>query len=88
MTYKRTVTIGLEGDIYFADTESHTIRVIRAKTGNIETLVGDGQAGDGPDGDPRKCRLNRPHGVYVDGSGHVLIGDSNNYRVRLYRLAK
>lgn len=82
------VSIGLEGDVYFADTESHTIRVIRAESGNIETLVGDGQEGDGPDGDPRKCRLNRPHGVYVDGSGNAYIGDSNNHRVRMYRTAK
>ncbi len=82
------LSIGLEGDIYFADTESHTIRVIRAKTGNIETLVGDGHVGDGPDGVPSKCRLNRPHGVYVDGSGNILIGDSNNHRVRMYRPAK
>src|SRR5690606_20407132 len=52
------VGIGPEGDIYLADTESHTIRAIRLKTGNIETIVGDGKKGDGPDGDPLKCRLN------------------------------
>ena len=79
------VSLSLEGDIYLADTESHTIRVIRKATGKIETLVGDGTEGDGPDGDPRKCRLARPHGVYVDGSGNVYIGDSNNHRVRMYR---
>lgn len=70
------------GDIYLADTESHTIRVIRAATGKIETVVGDGKAGDGPDGDPRKCRLNRPHGVFVDRSGNLYIGDSSNNKVR------
>lgn len=79
------VSVSLEGDLYLADTESHTIRVIRTHTGNIETLVGDGQMGDGPDGDPRQCRLARPHGVYVDGSGNVYIGDSDNHRVRMYR---
>lgn len=79
------VSLSREGDIYLADTESHTIRVIRKSTGTIETLVGDGKEGDGPDGDPRKCRLARPHGIYVDGSGNVYIGDSNNHRVRMYR---
>ncbi len=79
------VSIGLNGDIYFADTESHTIRVIRAESGIMETLVGDGKKGDGPDGDPKKCRLARPHGVYVDGSDNVYIGDSDNHCVRMYR---
>lgn len=79
------VSLSREGDIYLADTESHTIRVIRKATGKIETLVGDGKEGDGPDGDPRHCRLARPHGVFVDGSGNVYIGDSNNHRVRMYR---
>ena len=82
------VSLGLNGDIYFADTESHTIRVIRAKSGIVETLVGDGTKGDGPDGDPKQCRLARPHGVYVDGSDNVYIGDSDNHRVRVYRPAK
>ena len=81
------VSIGLNGDVYLADTESHTIRVIRKSTGIMETLVGDGVLGDGPDGDPRKCRLARPHGVYVDGTGKVYIGDSDNHRVRVYRPA-
>jgi DNA-binding beta-propeller fold protein YncE len=78
------VALGPEGDIYLADTESHTIRVIRRKTGVIETLVGDGQKGDGPDGDPRRCRMDRPHGVFVDESGAVYIGDSSNNKVRKY----
>ena len=79
------VAIGPEGDIYLADTESHTIRVIRLKTGIMETLVGDGQKGDGPDGDPKKCRLNRPHGVFFDKAGTLYIGDSSNNKVRVLK---
>jgi streptogramin lyase len=77
------IAVGPKGDVYLADTESHTIRVIRRKTGIIETLVGDGTRGDGPDGAPRKCRLARPHGVFVDQQGLVYIGDSSNNRVRV-----
>ena len=73
-----------KGDIYLADTESHTVRVVRAATGTIETIVGDGQKGDGPDGDPSRCRLSRPHGVFVDAEGNVYIGDSGNHKVRKY----
>ncbi|MDB5334848.1 MAG: pknD 5 [Planctomycetaceae bacterium] len=79
------IALGPNGDIYLCDTESHTIRVIRAATGIIETIVGDGKAGDGPDGEPRKCRLNRPHGVFVDATGLVYIGDSSNNKVRVLR---
>lgn len=76
------ITVAPNGDIYLADTESHTIRVIRKKNGIIETAVGDGKKGDGPDGDPAKCRMARPHGVYVGPRGNVYIGDSETYRVR------
>lgn len=76
------VTLAPNGDIYLADTESHTIRMIRRKAGIIETVVGDGTRGDGPDGDPHKCRMDRPHGVFVDTAGNLFIGDSNNHRVR------
>ncbi|MEQ9409136.1 MAG: hypothetical protein RIK87_15480 [Fuerstiella sp.] len=77
------VALASNGDIYFADTESHTARVIRAASGIIETVVGDGQRGDGPDGEPLKCRMDRPHGVFVDSNDRLYIGDSNNHRVRL-----
>ncbi len=79
------IAVGPEGDLYLADTESHTIRVIRMADGTIETLVGNGKPGDGPDGDPRKCRTKRPHGVYVDQAGQVYIGDSSNNKVRVFR---
>ncbi|HVJ67478.1 MAG TPA: hypothetical protein VM510_05805 [Caulifigura sp.] len=78
------IALAPNGDVYLADTESHTIRVIRKATGFIETVVGDGKLGDGPDGDPLKCRLARPHGVFVDSTGKVYIGDSENHRVRIY----
>ena len=76
------IAIGPSGDVYLADTENHAIRVIRAAGRTIETLVGDGTAGDGPEGAPRLCRLQRPHGIYVDAKGNVYIGDSSNHRVR------
>jgi len=78
------VALGPNGDVYLADTESHTIRVIRRNSGTIETIVGDGKKGDGPDGAPGRCRLNRPHGVFVDQDGSVYIGDSSNNKVRRY----
>ncbi|MCA9090191.1 MAG: hypothetical protein KDA90_16330 [Planctomycetaceae bacterium] len=77
------VSLGPDGDVYLADTESHTVRVIRMTSGTIETVVGDGKKGDGPDGAPRACRMDRPHGVFVDPMGRIFIGDSNNNKVRM-----
>ncbi len=70
-----------EGNILLCDTDNHCIRIIR-KNGQIDTLIGDGKSGDGPEGDPTKCRLNRPHGVHVDKDGSIYIGDSSNNKVR------
>jgi DNA-binding beta-propeller fold protein YncE len=73
------------GFIYLADTESHTIRRIHLKTGLITTIAGAGQRGDGPDGDALKCKLARPHGVFVSATGTIYISDSENHRIRMIK---
>ncbi len=75
------VAVDKQGNILLCDTENHSIRIIR-RNGQIDTLIGNGKAGDGPDGDPKQCRLNRPHGVYVNNEGTIYIGDSSNNKVR------
>lgn len=82
----KCVCLDADGNVYLADTESHSIRYLDVKRGTIEVLVGNGRQGDGPDGDdPRACQLARPHGVFVDHDGSVFIGDSENHRVRVWR---
>lgn len=71
-----------DGGVYIADTESHTIRRIDLKTFRIQTIVGTGERGNGPDGEARQCKTARPHGVYVDSKGVLYIGDSEAHRVR------
>ena len=71
--------------LYIADTENHAIRLIDLENGVISTVLGDGERGDGPDGDPRRCRLARPHGVFVDAGGRLYVGDSEAHRIRLLR---
>ena len=78
------VTVDREGNILLCDTENHAIRIIHKSNGTIDTLIGDGKQGDGPDGDPRKCRLNRPHGIYIDRDGVIYIGDSGNHKIRKF----
>jgi hypothetical protein len=68
--------------MYLADTENHAIRKVDLKTGVITTVAGTGVRGDGPDGDPLKCKMNRPHGIFVDSKGVVYVGDSEAHRIR------
>jgi streptogramin lyase len=67
------ITIG--GDcVYWADTESHTIRYV--ENGLVKTLAGTGKPGE----------LARPHGVFAQGNEYLWIGDSENHRVRRVKL--
>jgi sugar lactone lactonase YvrE len=67
--------------LYIVDTENHVIRRMRLDTGLIETVLGTGRRGDGPDGDPLMCSTARPHGVFVH-RGIVYVTDSESHRVR------
>ena len=67
--------------LYIVDTENHVIRRMSLATGLIDTVLGNGERGDGPDGDPLNCMTNRPHGVCVH-DGLVYVTDSESHRVR------
>ncbi len=79
------IAIDQEGNVWLADTESHSVRMINAKTGNLDLIAGTGEPGDGPDGDPLQCKLARLHGIFADADGSVFIGDSEAHRVRVLR---
>jgi hypothetical protein len=46
-------------------------------------VLGTGQRGDGPDGDPRRCALARPHAVLFGAAGVVYVADSEAHRIRI-----
>lgn len=82
------ISIGPDGHVWLADTESHSIRMLNIKTGKLELIAGTGQRGDGPDGPALRCQMDRPHGIFVDKDGSVYVGDSENHRVRRLYQAK
>ncbi|MEE2636122.1 MAG: hypothetical protein VYE68_02665 [Acidobacteriota bacterium] len=72
-----------DGRLYIADTENHVIRMVTVDTGVISTVLGDGERGDGPEDDPLRCRMARPHGVFYAPGVGLYIGDSEVHRIRL-----
>jgi sugar lactone lactonase YvrE len=76
--------LAVQGDaLYVADTENHAIRRIELASGRITTVLGTGVRGDGPEPDPLRCALNRPHGVFATADGRLYVGDSEAHRIRV-----
>ncbi len=56
------------------------------RAGKIRTVAGTGKAGNSGDGgNARQATLNGPKHLCVDGAGNVLIADTENHRIRIYR---
>lgn len=73
-----------KGTLYVVDTDSHAIRSIHLKTNIITTILGTGEAGDGPETDPLKCKLSRPHGALFH-KGVLYVTDSEAHRIRAWK---
>ncbi len=70
------------GSLFVADTENHVIREIDLEEGTIRTALGTGGKGDGPEPDPLRCELARPHGLFADARGVLYVADSEAHRIR------
>ncbi len=89
----RQIAFDSNGNLYFADTGNHVIRVLCKVTGtyfglsmnsgNVYTVAGStaGLSGDG--GGPRLAQLSSPEGVAFDSSGNLYIADTGNHRIRV-----
>jgi sugar lactone lactonase YvrE len=76
------LAIDSAGNIYIADTFNNAIRMV--DTSNvIHTVAGDGVEGYKGDGGPAiNAEVDRPRGVFIDGSGNMFIADTNNRAIR------
>lgn len=78
----KDISYSKDFSMFVADSENHKILNINMISGTILTALGTGERGDGPDGDPLKCKLARPHGVLVGPDGEIYVADSENHRIR------
>ena len=75
------IALAPNGDVYLADTENHVIRRYNSKSGTLETVVGTGVRGNGATGERGSTQLARPHGIFVEADGTLMVGDSENHRI-------
>ena len=81
----RAVAIDGLGNLFVLERGGHALRVVD-RAGKIRTVVGTGKPGDAGDGgNARQARLNGPKHLCVDAAGNVLVADTENHRVRIYR---
>jgi hypothetical protein len=75
-----------DGDLAFLDAEASALRVVRAGTFAVETLVGAGLFSWGDDdGDTRRARLQHPLGLALGRGGELHIADTFNNLLRVWR---
>lgn len=83
ISFPQDLEIGPDGNLYFADTDNHRVRMIDLTTGIITTVAGKGTAGySGDGGQALEAELTRPFGVAFDANGDLFISDTFNSRIR------
>jgi hypothetical protein len=74
------------GNLYVADSDNHTIRMI-TPAGVASTLAGSPGVSGSADGAGSSARFNQPLGVAVDTAGNVYVADTGNHTIRKMTLA-
>ena len=78
LTNPSGIAVDSTGNLYIADLETHTIRVVNT-AGIISTFAGTSGAGSsGDNGLASYAKLNSPNCISVDSSGVVYIGESTS----------
>ncbi len=79
--YPQGVAADTKGNVYVADTTSHTIRKITS-AGVVTTVAGRPLEPGSNDGTGTAALFNYPYGVAVDANDNVYVADRNNHTIR------
>ena len=75
------VAVDGAGNIYVADTLSHTLRKVTA-SGVVSTLAGSAGTAGSVDGTGSAARFQGPQGLAIDSGGNLYVADTNNHIIR------
>ena len=75
------VAVDATGNLYVADTLSHTLRKITS-SGVVSTFAGAAGVAGSVDGTGTVARFYGPQGLAIDGSGNLYVSDTNNSTIR------
>ncbi len=78
------LTVDGPGNVYVADTDNHTIRMISAG-GMVTTLAGTPTSTGSIDAVGSAARFNRPYDVALDSRGRLYVADTENKAIRVLR---
>jgi thiol-disulfide isomerase/thioredoxin len=85
-----TSMVLLQDRLYVADSGNHAIRRINVRTGEVDTLVGNGRCGDptpGPVRQPQDSALDRPQGLAL-AENALLIGMASGHQLWAFELGR
>jgi DNA-binding beta-propeller fold protein YncE len=77
------IAVDSDGNLLITDSDNHLVRRWERATGQMDRVAGIGEAKSGGDGGPAvEAGLSYPFGIVVGPSGHLLVADTFNHRIR------
>lgn len=74
------IAVDREGNVYLVDVVSNTVFKITPES-KVEVVAGNGEVGH-VDGSGKQAKFTYPHGLALDASGNLYVGDYDGHRVR------
>ena len=81
------IDINENGEIFFTDTQNHTVRMITSE-GTVITIAGNPSAGGFADGEGSNARFAGPVGLRIAPDGSLLVADTSNHVIRRITLVR